>query len=242
MWAWILQNVGQLGLIAAIDLTLSGDDAVVIAMAARGVPRKWRKWTILLGALASVLLQVLFAAAVSFLYRIPLLHAAAGLLLLWIAWKLVLPAEMETKEAAVGSSIFQAVKIIVLADISLSLDNVLALVAISGGNLVLLGLGLLLSAFVLLTGAVWLTALMSKFWWLAYGGGAVLVWVALGMILEDEIIGDWLPAAVISMEFPIKAVVLVGLAVATWWYLNAHPRQPALETNPSDEREQSGVA
>lgn len=216
----LLRTLARFGLIAVIDLSLSGDDALVIAMAARDVPPKWRRITVILGAVCSVALQVTFAAVISLILGVPLVHAAGGLLLLWIAWKLVMPQKEEgSREAKVGSSIMHAVRIIVLADISLSLDNVLALVAVSKGNLFFLGGGLLLSACVLLWGAVWLSGLMQRFVWLVYVGGFILLWVAMGMILEDKIIEDVLPPDVISAETPIHIGLVAILGLLAWFYL-----------------------
>src|SRR5215204_972004 len=115
--------------VLAVNLILSGDNAVVIAMAARSLQGSQRRQAIIWGAAGAVALRLVFAAIISFLLEIPFLQVAGGLLLIWIAWKLVHdePEEGEEKVEA-GQSVWQAIRIIIVADAVMSLDNVIALV------------------------------------------------------------------------------------------------------------------
>lgn len=193
--------------VLAIDLILSGDNAVVIALAVRQLEGKARRRAIFFGAGGAVALRLLFAAVVTFLLRIPLLRAVGGVLLLWISWRLT---GDETGKGSVraGGSIRQAVGIIIVADLAMSFDNVVALVGVSGGNLWLLVFGLALTIPLIIWGSTLLSRLMDRFWWLVYAGAAVLVYVAVEMIFEDPIVHGFAGEALNGLE------TLVGLAFA----------------------------
>jgi YjbE family integral membrane protein len=121
--------------ILAIDLILSGDNAVVIALAVRQLKGDTRRKAIILGATGAVLLRLFFAAIVTFLLQIPLLQAVGGALLLWVAWKLVHDSPGgEENEVQAGGNLWEAIRIIIIADVVMSLDNVVALVGVSGGT------------------------------------------------------------------------------------------------------------
>jgi YjbE family integral membrane protein len=194
--------------VLAIDLILSGDNAVVIALAVRQLEGKARRRAIFFGAGGAVALRLLFAAVVTFLLRIPLLRAVGGILLLWISWRLT---GDETGEDAgsvrAGGSMRQAVGIIIVADLVMSFDNVVALVGVSGGNMWLLVFGLALTIPLIIWGSTLLSRLMDRFWWLVYVGAAVLVYVAVEMIFEDPIIHGFVGEALKGLE------TLVGLAL-----------------------------
>ncbi|MDQ4105942.1 MAG: YjbE family putative metal transport protein, partial [Actinomycetota bacterium] len=133
--------------VLAIDLILSGDNAVVIALAVRQLEGKTRRRAIFWGAMGAVGLRLIFAAVVTYLLVIPFLQAVAALLLIWIAWKLLFQDDGGDDHGGfeAGTSIWGAIKIIIVADVIMSLDNVVALVGVSGGNLWLLVFGLLLT-------------------------------------------------------------------------------------------------
>src|SRR3546814_548758 len=129
-----------------IDILLSGDNAVVIALACRSLPANQKKWGIICGAGAAIVLRIIFAVFVVFLLGVPYLKIVGGVLLFWIAVKLVLPEEGGDGESITGgSSLFSAIRTIVIADAVMSLDNVIAIAAASHGRVELLILGLLLS-------------------------------------------------------------------------------------------------
>src|ERR671916_2872415 len=132
--------------VLGVDLLLAGDNAVVIAMAARNLEGSNRRKAIILGAGGAVVLRLIFAAIITYLLLIPFLQAAGGLLLLWIAWKLVNEDHGgEEEEVQAGESQWEAIRIIILADVVMSLDNVIALVGVSEGDLLLLATGIALT-------------------------------------------------------------------------------------------------
>ncbi|MBX6378592.1 MAG: TerC family protein [Clostridia bacterium] len=203
--------------VVLIDLVLAGDNAVVIALAARGLSPKARRRAIVWGAGAAVGLRLAFAAIITLLLKIPLLRAAGGVLLLWIAWKLL----VEKHDAEVveeGTTVWQAVRIIVVADIIMSLDNVVALVGVAHENLVLIAAGLLLTVPLLIWGSSWISAMMTRMPLLTYIGAVILVWTAGGMVFEDGVVHNALPHAVLAAETPIKLVVALLFCAAAWRY------------------------
>ncbi len=175
--------------VLAIDLILSGDNAVVIALAVRQLEGKTRRRAIFWGAMGAVGLRLIFAAVVTYLLLVPFLQAVAALLLVWIAWRLLFQEE-EHGDVEASTSIWGAIRIIIVADVIMSLDNVVALVGVSGGNLWLLVFGLFLTIPLIIYGSQILSSLMDRLPWLVYLGSGILVYVAIEMFLKDNIIHD----------------------------------------------------
>lgn len=194
--------------IILIDLVLSGDNAVVIGMAARRLPAEQQRRAILFGGLAAVVLRIIFTIAAALLLGIPLLRFTGGLLLIWIAVRLLRSGGGE-EHVREGNNLLDAIRVIVIADVVMSLDNMLAVGAASHGNLGLLIFGLVLSIPILLFGSSVVAGLINRYPWLLWVGAAVLARVAGQMIVEDPIIHpffEWLPYA--GLVFPIIVVVL----------------------------------
>ena len=173
-----------------IDLILSGDNAVVIALAVRNLQGNVRRRAIQLGVAAAIGLRIIFAFIVSFLVQIPLLQVVGGLLLIYISWELVKPEEEEEVEA--GSGLWQSVRIIAVADAVMSLDNVIALVAISRNpqgepRVWLVALGIALTIPIIMYGATILSNLMERFPVIVYAGAALLVYVAVELMFDDKL-------------------------------------------------------
>ena len=205
--------------ILAIDLILSGDNAVVIALAVRQLKGDTRRKAIILGATGAVLLRLFFAAIVTFLLQIPLLQAVGGALLLWVAWKLVhdSPGE-EENEVQAGGNLWEAIRIIIIADVVMSLDNVVALVGVSGGNLALLVFGLALTIPLIIWGSTFLSALLDRWRWLVYVGAGILVYVAVEMLFEDRVVHGFIGDSLQSFETVIAlAGTAVFVAIAWLW-------------------------
>ncbi len=204
--------------ILAIDLILSGDNAVVIALAVRQLKGDTRRKAIILGATGAVLLRLFFAAIVTFLLQIPLLQAVGGALLLWVAWKLVhdSPGEEEDDEVQAGGNLWEAIRIIIIADVVMSLDNVVALVGVSGGNLALLVFGLALTIPLIIWGSTLLSALLDRWRWLVYVGAGILVYVAVEMLFEDRVVHEFIGDSLQSLETVI-ALAGTALFVAFAW-------------------------
>ncbi|MDI4658293.1 TerC family protein [Xanthobacter autotrophicus] len=168
-----------------IDLLLSGDNAVVIALACRSLPPQQRKWGILLGAGAAVGLRILFALAVSALLGIPFLKVVGGLLLFWIAIKLVTDNDGDSHEVAASDSLWKAVRTIAIADAVMSLDNVVAIAAAARGHWELFVFGLLLTIPLIIFGSQLLLRLLTRFPILIWAGAALLGWIAGEMLVGD---------------------------------------------------------
>ncbi len=176
--------------IVLIDLVLAGDNAVVIALAVRNLPGKQRKWGIILGAGAAVMLRVLCTMFVAQMLMIPLLKFVGGALIAWIAVKL-LTQEHADEDVKSASNLIQAIKLIVIADIVMSLDNMLAVGGASKGNMFLLLFGLGLSIPLVVGTSSLLSMLMDKYPIIVVIGSAVLGKVAGEMMTTDALVQKW---------------------------------------------------
>jgi len=203
--------------IVLIDLSLAGDNALVIALAVRSLPAReqWlgRAW----GTAAAVMLRLLFIAIVSALLTIPLLQFLGGLLLLWIAVRLVRPGGGGEGEVRHGASLRQAVWIIVVADVTMSLDNVLAVAAAAHGDFLLVAVGIALSLPIVVWGSGFLARLMAHHAWIIWIGGGVLGYVAGEMMTDDPLVRAWLGAHADTIDDPLSLLLAVGLALLGWW-------------------------
>jgi YjbE family integral membrane protein len=206
--------------VLAVNLILSGDNAVVIAMAARSLQGNQRRQAIIWGAAGAVALRLIFAGLISFLLEIPFLQVAGGLLLIWIAWKLV-HDEVEEGEEKIqaGQSAWQAIKIIIVADAVMSLDNVIALVGAAriGGEIswTLMGIGLATTIPLVVFGAALLTSLLDRFPILIYAGAALLIYIAVEMFFADEVLHHYLEP-LLSIEWLIALVAAGAFAAFAW--------------------------
>jgi YjbE family integral membrane protein len=179
--------------IMAINILLSGDNAVVIALAVRALPPKERFWGMVLGAGCAAVLLILFTGIVATLLKLPYLKLIGGVALFWVAVKLVAPQshdEEDTPEAV--EDLWRAVRVVVVANIVMSLDNVIAVAAAAKGSYLLLGLGLAISIPVVIAGSALFLALLERFPWVVWAGGALLGWIAGGLLPDDAIISQYL--------------------------------------------------
>jgi YjbE family integral membrane protein len=213
--------------VLTVNLILSGDNAVVIAMAARSLQGAQRRKAIIWGAAGAVVLRLIFAAIISYLLEIPFLQVVGGLLLLWIAWKLVHDETEEGEEKIeAGQSAWQAIRIIIVADAVMSLDNVIALVGAAriGGEIVpsLLVIGLATTIPLVVFGAALLTSLLDRFPILIYAGAALLVYIAVEMFFADKATHHYLEP-VVHLEWIIAlSAALIFAAIAWLWKRRAH--------------------
>ncbi|HWI45227.1 MAG TPA: TerC family protein [Rubrobacter sp.] len=188
---------GRLLGVLVVNLILSGDNAVVIAMAARTLEGANRKKAIIWGAAGAVVLRLLFAGVITLLLEVPFLQVVGGLLLVWIAWGLVHEDDDDDEEKVkAGSSTWQAVRIIIVADAVMSLDNVIALVQAAriGGevDISLLVIGLATTIPLVIFGAALLTSLLNRFPILVYAGAGLLVYLAVEMLFADKVTHPYL--------------------------------------------------
>lgn len=230
------ETIAKFAKIVLTDLVLAGDNALVIALATRGLPPRQQFWGRIFGAGGAVGLRVLFVFAITFLIKIPILQLVAGLLLLWVAWRLVCPQEDALDAAAhpehagkhTAVSLWHAVRLIIVADVVMSLDNVIAIAGIAKegsdsphGEMTLVVIGLLLSIPLVVCGSALISYLMSRFRWLIWLGGAVLGHVAGKIIFQDPTVLGWLgvPAAAGMAE---SEVVRRIAAAAPWVHTVVH--------------------
>lgn len=186
-----------------IDLLLSGDNAVVIALACRSLPENKRKLGIWLGAGAAVGLRIAFALVVTYLLGVPYLKLIGGILLFWIAIKLAKGEEESHGEIEASDNLWKAVRTIAIADAVMSLDNVIAIAGAAKGHPELFIFGLLLSIPLIIMGAQLLTTIIERYPILIWLGAALLGWIAAEMILGDIAVLNWLK---VSMPTWVEAV------------------------------------
>ncbi len=212
--------VGRLFGVLVVNLILSGDNAVVIAMAARSLEGANRKKAIVWGAGGAVVLRLIFAGVITLLLEVPLLQVVGGLLLVWIAWKLIHEGDGDgEEEVKAGSSTWQAVRIIIVADAVMSLDNVIALVQAAriGGEVdfTLLVIGLATTIPLVIFGAALLTSLLNRFPILVYLGAGLLVYLAVEMLFADKVTHPYLEHFE-SIEW-IIGITAAGIFVVIAW-------------------------
>jgi YjbE family integral membrane protein len=188
-WLAALQIMG-------INILLSGDNAVVIARAVRDLPPKERFWGMVLGAGAAAVLLILFTGIVATLMELPYLKLAGGLALFWVAVKLVAPQAHDSEDTPEAvDDLWRAVRVVVVANIVMSLDNVIAVAAAAKGNYFLLGLGLAVSIPVVIAGSALFLAIIERFPIVVWGGGALLGWIAGSLLPEDPAFAQFLPGS-----------------------------------------------
>src|SRR5215475_11889941 len=196
--------------IILINILLSGDNAILIALACRKLPQPQRRWGMIIGAGVASILLIVFTAAISTLLTLPYLQLIGGCALLWIAFRLLVPADDEHHVEAVDD-LWRAVKIVVVADVIMSLDNVIAVAAAAGGSYLLLGLGLTVSIPIVIGGAALIMALLELFPVLVWAGAALLGWIGGGLIFEDHALAQFLPATT-SLTFAAPFTIFGGSA------------------------------
>ena len=201
--------------IVLIDLVLSGDNALVIGIAAHGLPARQRKQAIVAGGVAAAVLRIALTAVAALLLGIPGLRAVGGVLLLWIAFRLLKKHDSHGSEREAGS-LREAVLTILVADVVMSLDNVLGVAGASHGDVMLLLFGLALSVAVLMVGGSLVASLVNRFWWLTYLGSAVIAWTGVGLVLEDEALAHVVDVPT-WVELPVTVLVVVVVLVVAHW-------------------------
>ena len=192
---WLNAGVEQLGYAAFwfavlrlifVNLLLSGDNAVVIAMACRGLPDRQRRWGLVIGTGVAVILRIVLAGVLTWLLQLAYLKLVGGVALVFIAAKLLVPEDADSDEIEAVAHLWRAVMTIAVADIIMSIDNMVAIAAIAQGNLVLLAIGLAVSIPLIVAGAALVMTLLNRFPVLIWAGTALLGWIAGGIIAADR--------------------------------------------------------
>lgn len=200
--------------IIVIDLVLAGDNAIVIAMAARNLPAHLQKKAIIWGAVGAIAVRSVMTLLVVYLLKIPGLMLIGGLLLVWIAYRLLNPAKDGDEHGPAANTFWGAMKTIVIADAVMGLDNVLAVAGASHGSYVLVVLGLLISIPVVIWGSTQILKLVERYPFITYLGAGVLAWTAGKMITSEPISQTWLAAQSPVLEYVIQAAVVIGVLSA----------------------------
>lgn len=183
-----------LGKIMWINILLSGDNALVIAMACRGLPPRQRFWGMILGAGVAVGLRIIFTGIVVSLMALPFLKLVGGLALLYIAAKLLVPEDEGEGDVHAAAHLWAAVRIVAIADIVMSLDNVIAVAAAANGSIPLLVIGLAISVPLIVAGAALIMALLTRMPALVWAGAGLLGWVAGEVMATDPAVVPYLRA------------------------------------------------
>ena len=195
--------------IILIDLVLAGDNAIVIALAARNLPKQDQKKVIIWGTFGAILIRVVATLFVVKLLEIPGLLLVGGLLLVWIAVKLIV--EEKEHDVKAGASIWAAIRTIIIADAAMGIDNVLAVAGAAHGDFLLVVLGLAISIPVVVWGSTVVLKLIERFPWIILLGSAVLAWTASKMIVKEEFLADFFTNPFIKYGFEILVVAAVVL-------------------------------
>ena len=206
--------------IMGINVLLSGDNAVVIALASRSLPESQRKVAVIGGSAAAIVLRIIFSLAIVWLLRVPYLKLVGGLLLLYIAVKLIVPeGESHGDGVATTSSVWGAIQTIMIADAVMSLDNVVAIAAAANGSLVLIVLGLLISIPLIVFGSQLVLQVLNRYPVLVLLGAGLLGWIAGDIIVGDPAVHGHLPydepvQAMVAKPILAAVVMIVGTMLA----------------------------
>ena len=178
--------------ITLIDIALSGDNAIVIGMAAATLPRERRKWAIIVGGAMAIVLRIALTSVATLLMLVPFLSSIGGLALVWVVYKLLRPEAEAAEDSAKkeAKNLKQAILLIVAADFMMRLDNVIAVAGSAHGSVFLLIAGLLISMPLLMTAGGLISSLIDKARWLVYVGAAAISFTAVRMIFEDKAVEE----------------------------------------------------
>ena len=210
------QFLSALFAIIVIDLALAGDNAIVIALAARNLPARERKRAILWGTVGAVAVRCVMTLAVVWLLGIPGLMAAGGALLVWIAYRLLKPQDGDGgHEVKAAAGFWGAMQTIVVADAAMGLDNVLAVAGAAHGSFTLVVVGLLISIPIVVWGSTLILKWVERYPWIVGVGVAVLAWTAGSMIVSEPLLAPWFeahrPMAWVFQAALVVAVFTAGL-------------------------------
>jgi len=202
--------------IIVIDLVLAGDNAIVIALAARKLPADLRSKAIVWGTVGAIAVRAAMSLAVVALLRIPGLQGAGALLLVWIAYRLLAPPDESDAKGAAGMQVtgfWPAIRTIVVADAVMGLDNVLGVAGAAQGSFLLVILGLLISVPIMVWGSSLILRLVDRYPVVIYLGAGVLAWTAAVMLLNEPLLEDWI-AVRLWLPWVVYVVLIGGVLLA----------------------------
>jgi YjbE family integral membrane protein len=204
--------------IIVIDLILSGDNAVVIGMAAHRLPIKQRKQAILIGGGAAIVLRIMLTAIAALLLKIPGLQLVGGILLIWIAFRLLKEEEASHEGVKAAGSMREAIFTILVADLVMSTDNVLGVAGASKGHMGLLLFGLIFSMAILMFMGSMVANLINRFVWLSYVGAAVIAWTGALMIFEDPVVVTRATWVTKPVAYGFAVAITIGVTAFAHWF------------------------
>jgi len=233
-----------LGQIILVNIVLSGDNAVVIALAARTLPAHQQKKAVFWGSGAAVVMRIALTVVAVEILKLAYLKLIGAGLLVWIAVRLLLPEAEDGERLATGSSLASAIRTILIADLVMSLDNVIAVAAAAKGNLSLLIIGLALSIPLVIFGSTLLLKVMDRFPVIVMLGAGLLGWVAGEMAVTDPAIGAWVNANAAWLHYGAPALGALGVVGVGHWLARRSERAEAAEHElvdlaPPDERSEA---
>jgi len=202
--------------IVLIDLVLAGDNAIVIALAARQLPAHLQKKAIVWGTIGAIVVRSAMTVGVVWLLRIPGLMLVGGLGLVWIAYKLLAPQESDGQHAPVATTFWGAMKTIVIADALMGVDNVLGVAGAAKGSFDLVIIGLLISVPIVVWGSTLVLRLVERFHIIVYAGAGVLAYTAAHMIVGEPLLDGFYDANS-AYRYATYAVLVVGVLTSGWW-------------------------
>jgi YjbE family integral membrane protein len=203
--------------IIVINILLSGDNAVVIALACRNLPKKQRTLGIFWGVIGAVVLRILLTFFAVQLLTLPYLQLVGAALLIWIGIKLVAEDEGDGAEVAASDRLISAVKTVIVADLVMSVDNVIGVAGAAKGSLSLLIFGLVVSIPLVVVGSQLIMKLIERFPWIVIAGGGLLGYIAGEIATADTAVKPWIDASAPSLHYIAPAVgVVVVVAVGVW--------------------------
>ena len=223
-----MDHLATLISIFMINMVLSGDNAVVIALASRRLPPRQQKAAILIGSFGAIIMRIILTAVIVVLLKIPFLQALGGLLLIYIAVKLVRVEDFGTGGNKTASNLIEAIKIIVFADLIMSLDNTLAIAAICRGDWLMLIIGLVTSIPIIIFCAQIILYLMKRLPIITYAGAGILGWTAGKMLLEDKMLGILLCGQMGDIPEMIQTAVpliITAFVIVYGWFSSFRLRQ-----------------
>ncbi len=203
--------------IIGINIVLSGDNAVVIALACRSLPEKQRKMGVLFGSAGAIVLRIILTFFAVYLMNLPYLKIVGALLLLWIGVKLIMPEDGHGEDISANDNLMSAIRTIIIADFVMSLDNVIGVAAAANGSVPLIVIGLLISIPIIIFGSTLIMKVMDRFPIIITIGGGLLGYVAGEMVVTDNAIAGWIEhhAAYLHTGLPILGAVFV-VALGKW--------------------------
>jgi YjbE family integral membrane protein len=218
----MLEYIWALFSIIIIDLVVSGDNAMVIALASRRLPDDQRKKAIFWGTFGAVALRVTLTVVAVYLLKVPLLQALGGVFLLWVAIKLLIDNSDAEASIREGATFGQAIRTIILADLILSLDNIFAVAAAGKDHVSLVLIGLAISIPIIIWGSTMILKLINRFPILIYVGAGILGWTAGKMLIEDKLLAPFFDFAILHYLIPTLTTLMV-VVIGKWWSNRQNP-------------------